>query len=107
MHLRAPPGTTSGAPLLRKCTAADAFETQDSALPFPRASVCVSHIFSVQLWVKTGKPRSEKMLTAVPPIADMKLVHVRPYLMMRSIGASAPQKLIVLPKKSTTLYQSV
>ena len=36
-----------------------------------------------QLGVKTGKPRSEQILTAVPSIADMKLVHVRPNLRIR------------------------
>ena len=56
MHLRAPPGTTTEAEhhSCVECAAADALETerwltlarktQDSALPFPRASVCVSHI---------------------------------------------------------------
>src|SRR5712672_4250149 len=66
MHLRAPPGTTSGAALLRRMhcgrcvrneTGVDSrTQTQDSPLPFPSASVCVSHVFSVQLLGQWTKP---------------------------------------------------
>jgi len=50
MHLRAPPGTTSGASLCVECSAADAFrngtvvdsrtQTQDTALPSQSFSLC-------------------------------------------------------------------